>query len=171
MADEETKDAAASEEEAPSGGGKKKIILLAVGAIALVAAAVGITVMVIGGDSAEETVEEVVEEELEEPIYVALDPTFVVNYKDADARTRFLKADLNLMTYESEVEETISKHMPLIRGKLVSLFNQQIFEELIHQEGKDAFRAAALVEVQSVLETHLGKPGVEQVYFTTFVMQ
>ena len=170
MADEEKKDEAGSEEEA-SGGGKKKLILLVAGAIGLVAVAVGVTVMVMGGGGDEEEVEEVVEEVLEEPIYVALDPTFVVNYKDSDARTRFLKADLNLMTFEAEVEETITKHMPLIRGKLVSLFNQQVFEELIHQEGKDAFRAAALVEVQGVVETHLGKPGVEQVYFTTFVMQ
>ncbi|MEM7466970.1 MAG: flagellar basal body-associated FliL family protein [Pseudomonadota bacterium] len=169
MAEEEKNDEAAEEENA--GGGKKKLILLVVGALVLVAGAVGTTVLVMGGGEEQEVAEEVVEEPLKEPIYIALDPTFVVNYKDADARNRFLKAELNLMTYENEVEDTVSKHMPLIRGKLVSLFNKQTFEDLLHQEGKDAFREAALAEVQSVMESHLGKPGVEQVYFTTFVMQ
>ena len=170
MADEENNDATG--DEAAAGGGKKKLILLIVGAVVLVAAAVGITVMVMGGDGEEQPeVEEVAEEPLKEPIYIALDPTFVVNYRDADSRNRFLKAELNIMTYEAEVEETVSTHMPLIRGKLVSLFNQQVFEDLLHQEGKDAFREAALSEIQGVVETHLGRPGIEQVYFTTFVMQ
>ena len=168
MADEENKDDGAEES---AGGGKKKIIFLAIGALVLVAAAVGVTVMVMGGDDKAEEVEEVVEEPLKEPIYIALDPTFVVNYKDADSRNRFLKAELNIMTYEADVEETVSTHMPLIRGKLVSLFNKQVFEDLLHQEGKDAFRDAALSEIQGVIQTHLGKPGVEQIYFTTFVMQ
>ena len=170
MADEEKNEETG--DEAAAGGGKKKLILLIVGVVALVAAAVGITVMVMG-DGGEEVpeVEEVAEEPLKEPIYIALDPTFVVNYRDADSRNRFLKAELNIMTYETEVEETVSTHMPLIRGKLVSLFNQQVFEDLLHQEGKDAFREAALSEIQGVVETHLGRPGIEQVYFTTFVMQ
>ena len=168
MAEEEKQDGA---EEEGAGGGKKKLILLIVGAVVLVAAAVGITVMIMGGGDDEEAVEEVVEEPLEEPIYIALDPTFVVNYKDADSKNRFLKADLNIMTYESDVEETVTTHMPLIRGKLVTLFNKQVFEDLLHQQGKDAFREAALSEIQGVVETHLGKPGIEQIYFTTFVMQ
>lgn len=169
MADEENKDETGEE---TAGGGKKKLILLIVGAVVLVAAAVGITVMVLGTGEAEPAAEEIVEEEpLEEPIYIALDPTFVVNYKDADSRNRYLKAELNIMTYEADVEETVATHMPLIRGKLVSLLNKQVFEDLLHQEGKDAFREAALSEIQGVVETHLGRPGIEQVYFTTFVMQ
>lgn len=170
MAEEAKKEEAEPEEKA--GASKKKIILLAVGALILVGAAVGGTVMVMGGgDAGDEEVAEEVEEPVKEPIYIALDPTFVVNYKDENAKNRFLKAELNIMTFESEVEEAVTKHMPLIRGNLVSLFNKQVFEELILQEGREAFRADALAALQGIMQTHLGKPGVEQLYFGTFVTQ
>lgn len=169
MAEEAKEDDGVEGEE--TGGSKKKLILLIVGAVALVGAAVGGTIFVMGGkDDGAEVVEEV-EEPVRDPIYIALDPTFVVNYKDSNAVNRFLKAELNIMTFETDVEEAVSKHMPLIRSNLVTLFNQQEFEDLIHQQGKEAFRAAALAELQKVIQTHLGKPGIEQLYFTTFVMQ
>ena len=160
-----------AEGDAKSGGGKKKLILLAAGAIILVAGAVGGTIMVMGGGDSETVAAEEVEEPAKEPIYIALDPTFVVNYKDKDAKNRFLKAELNVMTFEADVEEAVTKHMPLIRGNLVTLFNQQIFEDLIHQEGKETFRSDALAALQGIMQTHLGRPGIEQIYFATFVIQ
>lgn len=168
MAEEAKAEEAESDEKA--GSGKKKIILLVVGALALVGAAVGGTIFVMGGSDDAEVAEEV-EEPPKDPIYIPLDPTFVVNYKDQDAKNRFLKAELNIMTFEAEVQEAVTQHMPLIRGSLVSLFNKQVFEDLILQEGREAFRADALATLQGVMQTHIGRPGIEQLYFTTFVTQ
>mgnify|MGYP000480384960 CR=1 FL=1 len=162
---------AASEEEKPAGG-KKKIILLVIGAIALLGLGGGGAVLFMGGgEAANETAEEVIEEPERDPIYIPLDPTFVVNFQDEQERNHFLKAEVNVLTFDKEVEEAIAKHMPLIRNNLVLLFNRQVFEDLLGQQGKDVLRAEALAQVQSVIEKYLGKPGVEELFFTTLVTQ
>ena len=51
------------------------------------------------------------------------------------------------------------------------LFSGQEFEALQTPEGKEALRQASLAEVQKVMQEKIGKPGVEQVLFTDFVMQ
>ena len=39
------------------------------------------------------------------------------------------------------------------------------------REGKEKLRADALAEIQKVMKAETGKPGVESVFFTSFVMQ
>jgi flagellar FliL protein len=52
----------------------------------------------------------------------------------------------------------------------VLLLSRQIYEDLVPNEGKEALRQQALAEVQSVLEAQIGKPGVDDLYFSNFVM-
>ena len=43
--------------------------------------------------------------------------------------------------------------------------------ELSSREGKEELQAEALASIQGILERETGIPGVEAVYFTSFVMQ
>jgi flagellar FliL protein len=61
--------------------------------------------------------------------------------------------------------------MPAIRDRVVMLFSRQQSEKLESPEGKEQLRAEILAGVQGILEEHTGSPGVEAVYFTSFVMQ
>lgn len=123
------------------------------------------------GGSAEE--EEAAGEEGEtvgEAYYFSLDPPFIVNFT-GKSRARFLQVSIEGLTRDVKVKEEITKHFPQVRNNLVLLLSGQTYDELNTQEGKAALRKQVLKEIQKVLEAETGKEGVEDVYFTSFVMQ
>lgn len=114
------------------------------------------------------------EEDAEPPknhaIYYPIQPPLIVNF-DARGRQRFLQAELALMTREDDVISAIELHMSMIRNSLILLIGSHLFEELQTAEGKEILRQQCLQEIQRLMEQEIGKPGVEQVLFTNFVMQ
>jgi flagellar FliL protein len=124
----------------------------------------------------EEDVEEGEAEDEEEgahkqAFYSSLAPAFVVNFQGKDSKSRFLKVELDVVAREEESLEAIKTHMPKLRNNLVLLFSRQIYEDIISHEGKERLRAEALTEIQKVLKKETGKKAVEDVFFTSFVMQ
>lgn len=103
-------------------------------------------------------------------IYHTLHPNFVVNFQ-YPKRERYLQVSVEVMARSEEVIDAVKKHMPVIRNSLVMLFGSQDAQELRSREGKEALRQEVLGEIQRVLEERIGSPGVEEAYFTSFVMQ
>ena len=182
MAEEETTTEEQEQDEEQEGqGGKKKLIIIAVIALLVLGGGGGAAMMFMGGDDTEladdgEATEEAAEEDAPAPnnadaVYIALEPAFVVNFRDKKNRTKFLKAELSVVTFDEETQETVKRHMPAIRNKLVLLFSRQTYEELLPHEGKENLRAEALTQVNSVVESELGKAGVGDLFFTSFVIQ
>ncbi len=104
------------------------------------------------------------------PVYVPLDPAFVVNLTDPSG-LRFLQLQIEVMSRDPKVPDQIKQHMPRIRNALLLLLGQQKIAELSERSGKENLQAAVLVEIQKILKEEAGAPGVEAVYFTSFVMQ
>lgn len=104
------------------------------------------------------------------PIYYAFDPPFVVNFIENN-QIRYLQITLEVMTRKEDVVEELKTHMPVIRNNLVLVFSDQTYDTLSTAAGKQKLRDEALAEIQQVLKEQTGKPGVEAVYFTGFVMQ
>lgn len=102
--------------------------------------------------------------------YVPLDPPFVVNFS-GDTDVRFLQVTVELGTRDVSVRDQIREHRPAIRNNLVMLFGSQDPVELNTREGKEKLRSETLAEVQKVLKKETGSNGVENVFFTSFVMQ
>jgi len=75
------------------------------------------------------------------------------------------------MTYDQEVVAAIEQHMPVIRNNLVFLLSAASYDQINTLEGKQKLRADALAEIQKILKDKIGRPGVEEVYFTSIVMQ
>ncbi|RMD68859.1 MAG: flagellar basal body protein FliL [Gammaproteobacteria bacterium] len=98
------------------------------------------------------------------PLYVVLDPPFVVNF-EAQGVLRFLQVGIAVMTYDPDAAEAIKVHIPRIRNDIILLLTAQSFETLGTPEGKQKIRRAILQQIRQVV------PGVEEVYFTSFVMQ
>jgi flagellar FliL protein len=103
--------------------------------------------------------------------YLALDPAFVVNFESSPQEARFLQVNVEVMTHDPAVVEDVKKHMPAIRNSIVLLLSSQNYKTLSTLEGKENVRAAVLTVIQKILTEQTGKPGVEAVYFTGFVMQ
>jgi len=157
---------------------RKQRTLLIVMGVLLVALSVALTLTLLYflGDRGAEApegdaaVEEPLEPASREAIYFPIRDKFITNY-NVRGRQRFLQAEVNLMFRDNEVAEAIEEHMPRIRNDLNMLFSGQNFEDLQTPEGRELLRQDAVRRVQRILEEETGKPGVEQVLFTSFVMQ
>ncbi len=102
--------------------------------------------------------------------YVPLDPPFVVNFS-GDSDIRFLQVTVEVGTRDPEAVERVKEQRPAIRNSLVMLFSGQDPNVLNTREGKEKLRTDALTEIQKVMKAETGKPAVESVFFTSFVMQ
>lgn|SRR5512138_548684 len=104
-------------------------------------------------------------------IYVEFDPPFVVNF-EARGMTRFLQVTLQVMTRDPVTAELIKQHDPVIRNDLLLLLSSQTHDTISTREGKDALRTQALEVVSGAIAAEGGNgANVEQLYFTSFVMQ
>jgi len=177
-ADEDRENGGEQEGQAKPSAGKKRLILLILLALFLVGFSVGGTLLALkffGGASEPVVAESENEEEAPEPppapaIYYPIKPAIIVNFS-ARGRQRYLQADITLMTRENEVISAIELHMPKVRSALNILIGGQTYEEIQTAEGKELLRQKCLQEIQRIMQEEIGKPGVEQVLFTNFVMQ
>lgn len=148
---------------------KKPLMLFIILAVVLVAASIGGTIFIMG-DPSETEDEEVVEEVKPAALYFALNPKFQTNY-DVNGRPRLFQLAVSLVTRDQEVIDALAMHSPTIKSKLVILLSGQKFDLLGSPEGRETLRQQCLDAVQEILNTEIGKPGVEKVLFTDFVMQ
>lgn len=149
-------------------------ILLIVGVVLLVAGAAGATwwftrpapaAVTPEGEQATEPVAAV-----EAPLYIALEPNFVVNLQNERAM-RFLMVEVQLMTRKDSVITAVEEIEPRLRHELIMLFSRQTRDAVSSAEAREALIAETLDTVNQVLTEERGKGGVEAVYFTKFVMQ
>src|SRR5262249_49071609 len=103
--------------------------------------------------------------------YYKLDPPLVVNF-DANGVTRFLQVAIEISTRDAEIAEMLKLHDPQIRNDLLMLLGNQTEESTKTMEAKEALRAKSLDTVRNVINKEGGEgEKVENVYFTSFVMQ
>lgn len=183
MAEEEDLEDVAEEGEQPVKK-KKPLLLIIVAAVVVIAGAGTGAYFMLGQGEVEAAVDgnatvaqaEKSDEDgdtsstLGEAYYFSLDPPFIVNFTGS-SRARFLQVSIEGLTRDSRVKEDITKHIPQVRNNLVLLLSSKTYEELNTMEGKAGLRKQVLREIQKILEAETGKEGVEDVFFTSFVMQ
>lgn len=156
-----------------AGGKSKKKLFVIIGIVVLVlAVGGGAAVFLMGGDDEEaaEGEEAVTEEVSAPPQYFAIEPALVVNFEDS-RRVRFLQVTLEVMARDKAAIEAVQLHMPVIRNNLNLLFSQQDPAVIATREGKEQLQQQTLTEIQKVLDAQGAEANIEQVYFTSFVMQ
>ncbi|MDE1461481.1 flagellar basal body-associated FliL family protein [Spartinivicinus poritis] len=169
MADNKEQEQAQEEEK--EAGGNKKLIVFIVIALLLIGISIGVTIFLMMGGDEESTETEQPTEPVKQPaVYQSLDPPFVIDF-NVSGRQRFLQVNLTVMGRDAEALEGLKKHMPLIRNNLVLLIGGFEYQSLQTEEGKEKLRESITKSIQEVLEKEIGKPGIEQVLFTNFVMQ
>jgi flagellar FliL protein len=75
------------------------------------------------------------------------------------------------MGRDEETMKSVEAHMPVIRNNLLMLLGGKSVADLTSRDGKEALRQESLGEVQKILKENTGKPGIEDLYFTSFVVQ
>ena len=167
-----------TEEAKPVAAPKKKpILLIAIIAIVLLAGGGGAAFFFMGkkDEQSAEQGEKGAKGKKEEPKlpaqYVKLDPPFVVNF-EAKGLMRFLQVTVEVMTRDPATKDIMEKNNPMIRNDLIMLFGSQTYDTISTREGKEKLRTDALATVGKVIKSEGGDDKkVEQLYFTSFVMQ
>ncbi|HWM71853.1 MAG TPA: flagellar basal body-associated FliL family protein [Steroidobacteraceae bacterium] len=149
----------------------KKWLIIAIAAFVVLAGGGAAAFMLMGQNDAHGKKEAKTKEPLAPPLYVALDPPFVVNF-EGEQLVRFLQITVQVMTRDPETVELLKANDPVVRNDLLLLFANQKYEVVAARAGKEKLRSDALAAIRHVVETGGGKPAhIEQVYFTSFVMQ
>jgi flagellar protein FliL len=103
-------------------------------------------------------------------LYLPLDPAFVVNFRDNDS-LRYLQVGVTLMSHDPDAINVAKAADPVIRDVLVALFSNQNFSIIGDAAGRLKLQQQALDAVRKVVQARLGRPGIDALYFTSFVMQ
>lgn len=153
-------------------GGKRRSTLV-IGLLAALLAVSGVCAYALfalrgHGQHANAKADDVVKSKQE--LYLPLEPAFVVNFRDDDSM-RFLQVGVSLMSHDPAALATAKDADPVIRDALVKLFSSKDYAILSDAAGKQKLQADALAAVRRIVGDRLGRPGVEALYFTSFVMQ
>ncbi len=145
--------------------GKRHLILYLV--IALLALGLGatLTLLLVKGEQAPATSQLTVDP----AVYLPLRP-LVVNFSEKGP-VRFLQVELQVMARDQAVLTAVETHMPAIRNDILFLLGSQSYETVSSREGKEALRTSIQLAIQNILEQHHVQGRIENVYFTSFVMQ
>lgn len=170
MADEDT-----PEVEEPKKGGKGKMIIFGVIGLALVGGGMFAKPMIMNMINPPEPTEEELASEPEvtklATHYYPILPPLTTNFSDDAGRRRFMQVSLEVVALENSAIDAVKDHNAVIRNALLMAFSDVRYEDAITREGKEALRQLSLQEVQAVLESKIGEPGIEDIFFTAFVIQ
>lgn len=159
-------------EQAQGGGRKKLIIIIGIVVLVLLLAAAGAAYFLLANDDGQAgtDVEDVAEVEKPDPLYLKLDPAFVVNLPPGGS-VKVLQISIDVMTRTPTVIETLQANEPMVRHHVLNLLEQQQAADLMTVEGREALQQGILDLLAEKLNS-LKEPGaVEGVFFTQFVMQ
>ncbi|MFP4208670.1 MAG: flagellar basal body-associated protein FliL [Wenzhouxiangella sp.] len=104
------------------------------------------------------------------PIYYGMDPAFVNNLSGTGGR-RFMQVNVQLMARDPEVIAAVERHEPVIRNDLIMLFSDQTLESVDTTAGKEALRKQSLAAVREILRSNEEPDEVEELFFTSFIVQ
>jgi flagellar FliL protein len=187
-------------EEKPAPSSSKKLIFVAIGAILVTLIAVFATLYFLGifppkhdkaataghgkeaataahGKEADKGEEESDKEDGEHGaeahpvIYEALTPAFVVNFK-GNPEVRVVQIEITAASKDKAILDALKKHAPMLRNNVLMIISAQDPTTFKTVEGKEALRSKIKDEIKNiVVEQTDKKVGVDELYFTGFVMQ
>ena len=163
-------DAAPEGNEETPAKGKKPIILFGAIVVLAVSASVGGTMYFMQGAEPAETAAEPAAPTEATAIYHSIRPAFVVNFL-TENKSRYLQADITLMSRNEAAVEAVVEHGPLVRSEILQYLADQNFTQLRTDEGKEAIREQLKELLNKALSEEAGTGGIETVLLTNFVLQ
>ncbi len=98
-------------------------------------------------------------------------PSIITNFSERSGRQRFLQVFVEARTRDTRDADALKKHMPAVVQALSAMYSNQPFATLQTHEGRVALQVDSVRLIQEILQKETGRLGVEEVFFTNFVMQ
>lgn len=165
----------------PKAGGSKKmlIIIVIVSLLLLISLVAGGAFFLLKGKKKSVSEEGAVIEQAEQSevtekkkvaLYLTLKPPFVIKAKSS-GRQRYLQLEISLVTRDEKKLDQLKENIPQLRNAIVVAMGQQALEDLLQPEGREGLQQSLLADLQALMEEEHGDQLIEQVLFTTFIMQ
>jgi flagellar protein FliL len=103
-------------------------------------------------------------------LYTALDPPFVVSFDEEDG-ARYLQMTLQAMARSEETIAAVKQHAPAIRNSVLFKLSGYELQVLNTQAGKEQLRHDLLGAANEILAKNGSDDGIEELYFTSLVIQ
>ena len=185
-------------EEEPKKGGLMKIIMMSLGAIALIGVGVGTGYFLFGGKPADPSaeIEEIIERKMKEAeeakaaeeaansgpqkkeapevekfitTYYEFPGNFTTNLRGS---RKFLQAGIGVSTqYDENVITHVEDHQLSLRSSILAVMSEFSEQDIEGKSGRDALAKAIAAELNTKLEALEGFGGIENVHFTSFMLQ
>jgi len=155
-------EATEAEEAVPAGKSKKKLFVVVAALVVLLGGGAGAWFFMHGsGHEAKEAAPPKV------PVYLALE-TFTVNLLGGE---QYLQTDITLQVTDEAQVEAFKAHMPRVRSRLLTLLSSKQADDLATADDKKKLAQEILAQVKKPFDPS-GKPQqVDDVLFTSFVIQ
>jgi flagellar FliL protein len=159
--------------DTPPRKSKKKLFIVIGALVVLLGGGAGAWLLTRGGDHPASTEAEA-ETEKEKghdpslaPIFVPLE-TFTVNLQGGE---QYLQTDITLQMHDQEEVDALKVYMPLIRSRLLAMLSSKHADNLVTPDDKKQLAQEILAQVKQPFYPK-GKPQkVDDVLFTSFVIQ
>jgi|GEM_PF-330541 len=103
-------------------------------------------------------------------MFFKIEPAFIVNF-EGSRNIKFLQVTVEVMTRDKPTLKYIEDNLPIIKNDLVTLFSAQQYSDVSLSSGRESLRKKALQVIANIIEKEAGFNKVEEVLFTSFVMQ
>lgn len=155
---------AAAEGDTPAPKKSKKMLFIIIGVVLLLAGGGGAAWFMMQGKSGEEAAEATPPKP---PVFMPLE-TFTVNLQGGE---QYLQTDITLQVVDAAQADEIKLQMPRVRSRLLSLLSSKLPEELVTAEDKKKLASEIKDQIAQPFHPKSKPQKVEDVLFTTFVIQ
>lgn len=167
MADEQQVDGG----EAPKS--KKKMMIIIIAVVVLIAVGGGAAFFLLGSDDSESADTQLSASQmgLPEPAsYVNIPQPFLFS-APGKQRDRLVQIKVQVMVRGTANEDLARHHSPLLESTILNTLGSTTVEQLRTPTGRTQLRDQATENIRATMNELVGKPVVEKVLFTDFVIQ
>ncbi len=116
--------------------------------------------------AAEET-----EEQKKVPAYISLGNALVLNLTNKKSRLTFLQLKADVLIADEEAKSVVEPHIPAIRHHLILLLSEQSVQDMKSSTKREEIRTKVTTQVQEVISELANNDAVEDVLFSSFLVQ
>ncbi len=103
--------------------------------------------------------------------YVELTPAFIVNLADESSPLHYLKTEVQLVVKGEDVADKIRFHSAPIRHNLVMLLSNKTKAQMLEQDIRETLQQEVLESINTQIGTMDKSVVIDEVLFTTFIVQ
>ena len=163
-------DAATPKSDAPQPAPrKKKTKLIAIACVVVLFSAAGAGGWLYWHKPHQEKRSAAKEEHKSAPVFVNLEP-FTVNLQGDDGE-HYLQTEIVIQVTGAEAVDEIKRQMPVLRSDILLALSSKSTSELSSLEGKKKLMQELIARTRKLLALPAPSRGIENVYFSSFVIQ